>query len=246
MDVRKCLLMKMSNKYRLDFYRENINYFDGMTFLFFDCKESNFIEQVSDIGFKELQIVRLADYQHMFVLNNESYDNYKDIIKSQSEIFIDSNIFGNFTSHKYEIKNEIIKLMKLKEHLGVVFNIIPFMIEKSYNNFAILERDVLGIYNCCKEFFKLSSNGLSENEISIRADNALHELLNSKKNNDEIEIAQRQQNVVYAYFLKTFILFNLYNDSKDRVEKFVDFINNDVFIYMELPAEMCFNYLIYG
>ncbi len=246
MDIRKCLLMKMSNKYRLDFYRENINYFDGMTFLFFDCRESNFIEQVSDIGFKELQIVRLADYQHMFVLNNESYDNYKYIIKSQSEIFIDSNIFGNFTSHKYEIKNEIIKLMKLKEHLGVVFNIIPFMIEKSYNNFAILERDVLGIYNCCKEFFKLSDNGLSENEISIRADNALHELLNSKKNNDEIEIAQRQQNVVYAYFLKTFILFNLYNDSKDRVEKFVDFINNDVFIYMELPAEMCFNYLIYG
>ena len=108
MDVRKCLLMKMSNKYRLDFYRENINYFDGMTFLFFDCRESNFIEQVSDIGFKELQIVRLADYQHMFVLNNESYDNYKYIIKSQSEIFIDSNIFGNFTSHKYEIKNEII------------------------------------------------------------------------------------------------------------------------------------------
>ena len=39
MDVRKCLLMKMSNKYRLDFYRENINYFDGMTFLFFDCRE---------------------------------------------------------------------------------------------------------------------------------------------------------------------------------------------------------------
>ena len=246
MDVRKCLLMKMSTKYRLDFYRENINYFDGMTFLFFDCRESNFIEQVSDIGFKELQIVRLADYQHMFVLNNESYDNYKYIIKSQSEIFIDSNIFGNFTSHKYEIKNEIIKLMKLKEHLGVVFNIIPFMIERSYNNFAILERDVLGIYNCYKEFFKLSDNGLSENEISIRADNALHELLNSKKNNDEIEIAQRQQNVVYAYFLKTFILYNLYNDSKDRVEKFVDFINNDVFIYMELPAEMCFNYLIYG
>ena len=57
-------------------------------------------------------------------------------------------------------------------------------------------------------------------------------------------IGNMQHFASYAYLLMTYILYNKISSVEDRIRKFVEFINTQIYVYLELTANLCVNFLI--
>lgn len=245
MNVRECELLLLPNNQRLDYYKEHINDLQDISFVFFDCAKSNISLFALTNQYSNIEILQLADYEHMFLLNKDTYNKINAYIRINTEVFFDSNVFGKL---KYNDAwgGDILKLKEELNSKQIATNAIPFIIERTLNEYDFNKDMQYKFYEDFKHYFKEFSNYSDEANLSVMADKAYSTFINMRNDSETRLIGNKQHFASYAYLLKTFILYNKYSSVNDRIYKFIEFINTQVYVYLELTTSLCIDFLING
>lgn len=245
MNENECELLLLPNNQRLDYYKKHINELKDIDFVFFDCSKSKASLFYPTKHYSNIEILQLADYEHMFLLNKDTYDKLDAIIRINTEVFFDSNVFGKLKFNDAWNSD----IAKLKEELNskqIVTNVIPFILERTLNEYDFEQNIKYKFYEDFKYYFKEFSDFDGEANISIMADNAYNQFIKMRNDNETRLIGRTQHFASYAYLLKTFILYNENKSIDDRIRKFVEFINSQIYVYLELTTNLCVDFLMNG
>lgn len=238
-------MLLLPNNQRLEYYKTFINDLQDIDFVFFDCSKSNANLFCSTQQYSNIEILQLADYAHMFLLNKNTYSEKKVYLRANTEALFDSNIFGKL-KHDDAWNGDIIKLKKDLNSKHILTNAIPFILERSLNEYDFDKDMQYKFYEDFKYYFKSFSDYNDEANISIMADNAYNTFIRMRTDIETRTIGDAQHFASYAYLLKTFILYNKYSSIDDRIHRFVEFINKQIYVYLELPTNLCMDFLING
>ena len=245
MNDKECKLLMLPNNYRIDFFKNNISDLKNIDFVFFDCLKSNASLFCSTEQYSTIEILQLADYEHMFLLNKDTYDKLDTKIRINTEVLFDSNVFGKLKINE-AWNGDIAKLKKELNSKQIATNAIPFILERTLNEYDFEQDMKYKFYEDFKYYFKEFNNNADESNISIMADNAYGTFFKMRHDSDTRLIGNMQHFASYAYLLMTYILYNKISSVDDRIRKFVEFINTQIYVYLELTANLCVNFLING
>lgn len=94
MNRNECELLLSPNNQRLDYYKKYTNELKDIDFVFFDCSKSKASLFCPNNHYSSIEILQLADYEHMFLLNKDTYNKMDANKRINTEEFFDSNVFG--------------------------------------------------------------------------------------------------------------------------------------------------------
>lgn len=245
MNEKECKLLMLPNNYRIDFFKNNISDLKNIDFVFFDCSKSKTSLFCSTKQYSNIEILQLANYEHMFLLNKDTYDKPYVNIRINTEVFFDSNVFGKL-KYNDAWNGDIAKLKEELNSKQIATNAIPFILERSLNEYDFEQDMKYKFYEDFKYYFKEFSNNVDESNISIMADNAYSTFIKMRYDSDTRLIGNMQHFASYAYLLMTFILYNEFSSTEDRISKFVEFINTQIYVYLELTTNLCVDFLMNG
>ena len=134
MNDKECKLLMLPNNYRIDFFKNNISDLINIDFVFFDCLKSNASFFYSTEQYSTIEILQLADYEHMFLLNKDTYDKLDTKIRINTEVLFDSNVFGKLKINE-AWNGDIAKLKKELNSKQIATNAIPFILERTLNEY---------------------------------------------------------------------------------------------------------------
>ena len=107
----------------------------------------------------------------MFLLNKDTYDKLDAKIRINTEVLFDSNVFGKLKFN--EVWNgDIAKLKKELDSKQMATNAMPFILERTLNEYDFEQDMKYKFYEDLKYYFKEFSNNVDESNICIMADNA--------------------------------------------------------------------------
>ena len=171
MNKKECELLLLPNNYRVDYFKKYISDLKNIDFVFFDCAKSNASLFCSAEQYSTVEILQLADYEHMFLLNKDTYDKLDAKIRINTEVLFDSNVFGKLKFN--EVWNgDIAKLKKELDSKQMATNAMPFILERTLNEYDFEQDMKYKFYEDLKYYFKEFSNNVDESNICIMADNA--------------------------------------------------------------------------
>lgn len=245
MNRNECELLLSPNNQRLDYYQKYINELKDIDFVFFDCSKSKASLFCPNNHYSNIEILQLADYEHMFLLNKDTYNKMNANIRINTEVFFDSNVFGKL-KYNDAWNSDIAKIKEELNSKQIATNIIPFILERTLNEYDFEDNMKYKFYEDFRYYFKEFSNYVDEANISIMTDNAYNQFIKMRNDNETKLIGRTQHFASYAYLLETFILYNENKSIEDRIRKFVEFINTKIYVYLELTTNLCLDFLMNG
>ena len=238
MNEKECQLLLLPNEKRISYYKHNINDLVDIDFVYFDCEKSNARMPKFSQNYSEIEVLPLANYDNMFILNKYTYNKLVQI-KATTELYLDSNvIIGSLKDNQRTEQYDA--FFRDVENNDVMINCFPYILESACKD-ELSKKARIETYRKIKGFF-IRTN-IQEEDAIIKTDNAYSVFL--KMCSEELlqETSKRQIAVSYLYFIKTFILKFKHVDEEAKIKELIDFINDEIFIYLELTTAICIDYL---
>ncbi|TEB07166.1 hypothetical protein Psch_00709 [Pelotomaculum schinkii] len=232
-------------------YLKTGNYLAQSMCILFDADSTAFRKSYAEIDCGGYQVVPLADYQKMGILNNDGFK----VAKYGSDfptkvaycINLDSNIVSDiyklFSGKKLVNKHSLLNLLISIKKANVQTSASPYILECTYNK-KILEKSI--VYQNILYFFlfsRLSLKQLQEDYFKVMpsiedyllADDAW-DVINSDFNEDLFD----RYLVIYCVLCKTYLIkFGSKKSYENKVKELVEFMNNELYCYLEFELVIC-------
>lgn len=244
-------------------FLENIEKLKEVTFFFFD-NNANPIPELKEKNFGDFRIQGLGKYNNMFILNEKILQVPISELKIKKIIHFDSNIItllGDFFFDKEKFKKkyvgrytDFIKILDYIRNNDMIPNCEPYLIERTLNDFPIVDNIKNEIYRnilafvlfCSKNYNTLRESKYSldikevEDNLKIEADKKFNYILNNKIKSEE---KNKHYFAIYSLLLKSYIIAEEYSLKEKRKKKFVEFILEEFGLYLEKEIILCLLYL---
>lgn len=217
--------------------------------MLFDANFTAFQNLFAEINYDGYQVVGLANYEKMALLNNESIKYTQDIFPTEIAhcINFDSNIVSDiyrlFCGKEVANKDSLLKFLIAIKKTGAQTSAIPYILECSYNK-KIIDKNI--VYQNILFFFlytRLSLKQLQEEHGSVSpsvedyvsADRVWNEI--NSDFNKELFVSYLG---IYCMLCKSYLIKMSRGKTFDcKVKELIDFMDNNLYCYLEFEFVLC-------
>lgn len=233
-------------------YLETDNYLVHSMCILFDADTTVFRNSYTEMSCNDYQVIPLADYRKMAVLNNDVIRSDKDgndyfPTKVAYCVNLDSNIVSDIykllSGKELVNKHSFLNLLMNIKKAEVQTSASPYILECIYNR-KILDKNI--VYQNLLYFFlfnRLSLKQLQEAYLNVMpniedymlADDAW----NTISSDFDGDLFDRYL-VIYCMLCKTYLIkYSSKKSYEKKVKELVEFLNNELYCYLEFELVIC-------